>query len=111
MKQQLSPKGLIEDFQREWPQLRALLPELPVLLKAAIEQQIKSSAQLQAERVQAEKSRAQKSSLQTTLGMSAIVLGIAHSLIMQHPSMADTSFTNAGPWVAAVGAILLLLKR
>jgi ubiquinone biosynthesis protein len=103
MKQQLSPKGLFEDLQREWPQLRALLPELPLLLKAAIEQQKKPSM--------AEKVQAEKPSLQVKLGMVAIVLGIGHSLVLQHPSLVGAPLASGGPWLAAVGTILLLLKR
>lgn len=33
MKEQMSPQALIDDFKRDWPQWRALLPQLPILLK------------------------------------------------------------------------------
>ena len=33
MKEQLSPKALIEDLQRDWPKWRALLPQLPDLIE------------------------------------------------------------------------------
>lgn len=39
MKKQLSPAALLEDFKRDWPQWRVLLPKLPQLLQTAIEQQ------------------------------------------------------------------------
>ncbi|MFT5573948.1 MAG: ubiquinone biosynthesis protein, partial [Cryomorphaceae bacterium] len=38
MKKQMSPQALIDDLKRDWPQWRALLPELPILLKEVIEQ-------------------------------------------------------------------------
>jgi len=100
MKEQLSPKGLIEDFQRDWPQIRVLLPELPLLLKAAIEQQKKPPTA----------APIVKSSMQTKLGMSATVLGVVHSIASQHPSLIDAPLASAGPWVAAVGIMLVLLK-
>jgi len=101
MKEQLSPKGLIEDFQRDWPQIRVLLPELPLLLKAAIEQQKKPPTA----------APIVKSSMQTKLGMSATVLGVVHSIASQHPSLIDAPLASAGPWVAAVGIMLVLLKE
>lgn len=101
MKEQLSPKGLIEDLQRDWPHWRALMPELPLLLKAAVEQQKNPKPEV----------KTGKTSLQTKLGMSATVLGIIHSIAYQHPSLVDTPLALVGPWVAAFGIILVLLKR
>ncbi|MFT6098322.1 MAG: ubiquinone biosynthesis protein [Arenicella sp.] len=109
MKQQLSPKGLIEDLQREWPQMRALLPELPMLLKATIERQKEEQKERQRNGLTSPVTEA--SSLQIKLGMAATVLGTFHSIISQHPSLADAPFASAGPWVAGVGVILVLLTR
>jgi len=39
MKKQLSPAALLEDFKRDWPQWRALLPKLPQLLEQSLKQQ------------------------------------------------------------------------
>lgn len=101
MKQQLSPKGLIDDFQRDWPQIRALLPQLPQLLKDTIEQQAELRKPKPPERA----------SFQTKLGMTAAVLGIVHSLAMQHPALQHAPLADIGPWVAAAGVVLVLLKR
>lgn len=101
MKAQLSPQGLIEDFQRDWPQWRTLLPELPLLLKSAIDQQKRARPP----------ERIKKANLQTKLGVSATVLGIVHSIVSQHPTLVDAPLATAGPWVAAVGVILVLLAR
>ncbi len=101
MKEQLSAKGLVEDLQRDWPQLRALLPELPGVLKGLIEQQKQPQLEV----------RVPKSSLQTKLGVSATVLGTLHSIVLQHLSLVDVPLANAGPWVAAVGIVLVLLNR
>jgi ubiquinone biosynthesis protein len=101
MKEQLSPKGLIEDFQRDWPQLRALLPALPLLLKNTVERELAP----QTVHVH------NQASFQTKLGIVATVLGIFHSIVSQHPSMIDAPFASAGPWVAAVGVLLVFLKR
>ncbi len=101
MKEQLSPKGLIEDIQREWPHVRALLPELPRLLKAVAEKQTLPPTPV----------HPHVNHLQAKLGMSATILGIVHSIVSQHPTLADLPLANAGPWVAAVGIVLVLLKR
>lgn len=101
MKQQLSPKGLIDDFQRDWPQIRALLPQLPQLLKDTIEQQAELRKPKPPERA----------SFQTKLGMTAAVLGIVHSLTMQHPALQHAPLADIGPWVAAAGVVLVLLKH
>ena len=101
MKDQLSPKGLIQDLQREWPQLRVLLPELPILLKAAVEQQKKPQSTAPTVKV----------SMAVSVGISVTILGVGHSLLMQHSSLAGAPFASVGPWVAAVGIILVLLKR
>lgn len=101
MKQQLSPKGLIEDLQRDWPQIRTLLPQLPQLLKDTIESQAQANKPKQPE----------TASLQTKLGLSATVIGIAYSLAVQHPALANAPLDSGGPWLAAVGIMLVLLKR
>jgi len=77
------------------------MPELPLLLKAAVEQQKNPKPEV----------KTGKTSLQTKLGMSATVLGIIHSIAYQHPSLVDTPLALVGPWVAAFGIILVLLKR
>ncbi len=38
MKDQLSPKAVLADLQRDWPQWRALLPQLPTLIEAKLQQ-------------------------------------------------------------------------
>lgn len=101
MKEQLSPKGLIEDFQRDWPQIRTLLPQLPLLLKNIVERELEPKTV----------SVQSKPSFQSKLGMFATGLGIFHSIVSQHPSMIDAPLASAGPWVAAVGVLLVLLKR
>ncbi len=101
MKQQLSPKGLIEDLQREWPQIRALLPQLPQLLKDTIERQAVANTPAPTTTLP----------FQTKLGIAATILGIAHSIAMQHPAFIDLPFADAGAWVAALGVVLIVLKR
>ena len=103
MKEQLSPKGLIDDFQRDWPQVRALLPELPLLLKNAVDKGLNDN--------NASNKGTPSSSLQSSLGMSAVILGTAYSIIAQHPLMANAPLTSASPWLAAVGVLLILLNR
>ena len=73
MKQQLSPRGILEDMQRDWPHWRALIPELPLLLKNVVDRQNSSQRPVK------------KDSLQAKLGMSAMILGIGHSIASQHP--------------------------
>lgn len=100
-KEQLSPKGLIEDFQRDWPQLRSMLPELPGLLRTLIEQQ---------KHPRAEES-VPKNNWQTKLGWLAIVVGVVQSIVSQHYSSIGGALAYAGPWIAAVGIGLVLLKK
>jgi len=100
MKEQLSPKGLLEDLQRDWPQWRAMLPELPILLSSAIEKAKSEKREQEA-----------TTSLHSKLGLSATILGISHSLVSQHPALADAPLAFIGPWVAAVGIIVLLIKK
>ena len=99
MKQQLSPRGILEDMQRDWPHWRALIPELPLLLKNVVDLQNSSQRQVK------------KDSLQAKLGMSATILGIGHSIASQHPLLADAPLATVGPWVAMVGVVLVLIKR
>ena len=103
MKQQLSPKGLMEDLQRDWPQIRTLLPELPNLLKSVVEKEPNTQKQCA--------NTSQTKPFQMKLGMAAIVLGTMHSLLSQHSFMFDAPLASVGPWVAAVGVLLVLLKR
>ena len=100
MKQQLSPKGLLEDLQRDWPQWRRVLPELPSLLADTVERNKRASLP-----------EASNESLMSKLAMPTIVIGIAHSLVSQHSSLSGLPLSHIGPWVAAFGVILLLLKR
>ena len=39
MKKQMSPAALLEDFKRDWPRWRVLLPKLPQILEQSLEQQ------------------------------------------------------------------------
>jgi ubiquinone biosynthesis protein len=101
MKDQLSPKGLIDEFQRDWPQWRALLPEIPLLLSALVDERKAGSRT----------KPVKKNSIRSQFGMLATVSGVAMSLVSQHSSMIDANLTHIGPWVAAVGLITLILSR
>ncbi len=102
MKAQLSPKGLLEDLQRDWPQWRAMLPEIPLLLASMIENQ----------KFETSKPRnPEPTGFQAKLGLSAAALGIVHSIASQHPSMASLPLAYIGPWVAAGGMGLMLLAK
>jgi len=101
MKEQLSPKGLIEDLQRDWPQWRTILPQIPNLLKETLE----SSAQ--AART-VESSARKQNSIAKESGYIAILLGSAHSIVTQY---ADIPLAGIGPWVALFGLVLVFLQR
>jgi predicted anti-sigma-YlaC factor YlaD len=49
--------------------------------------------------------------LSLSVGISMTILGVAHSIVMQHPSLAAAPLATAGPWVAAVGIVLVWSKR
>ncbi len=102
MKEQLSPKGLLEDLQRDWPHWRAMLPEIPAVLASMIEKQKSDHLKRQ---------KPVPTSFQAKLGMSATSLGILHSIASQHPSLANLPLAHIGPWVAAAGIGLILLKK
>jgi len=92
MKQQLSPKGLIEDLQRDWPQWRALMPQIPQMLNQLAERQVKSiEPVLPAQQITVK-----------TLAFAATFLGIAHSIVEQFAVIPLAGF---GPWLALVGFV------
>jgi ubiquinone biosynthesis protein len=101
MKTQLSPKGLFEDFQRDWPQWRALLPELPLLLSSLVDQRKARSS------IETVKSR----SIKSQFGILTTIVGVALSLVSQHSNVIDANVALLGPWLAAVGVIILVLSR
>ncbi len=100
MKEQLSPKHLIADLQRDWPQWRTLMPELPVLLKTLIEQQ-KTPAPKAVE----------KPPLKNTLSILLISIGAAISLASQHTDLIVGDVANVGPWLALAGVVLMVLTK
>lgn len=95
MKKQMSPQALIEDFKRDWPKWRALLPELPQLLQQAVEQ----------------KAPAQQVKPSTSVGFYVTAIGAVATLLSQQSLLTNTWLTNSAPWVVIVGLALLLLKR
>jgi hypothetical protein len=100
MKEQLSPKGLVNDLQRDWPQIRALLPELPLLLKSVVDRELNANKNIQPE-----------NSPHSSLGLKVAIVGVVYSLVCQHPSMLGAPIEWGGPWLAAVGIVMLVLKR
>lgn len=103
MKQQMSPKHLLEDFKRDWPQWRALLPELPFLLKDLIEQKHRES-DANASRKTASTPAGSK------LGLGITGLGLATILLNQLGLQIVEPLVNAAPWVSAVGVLLMVTQ-
>jgi len=95
MKQQMSPQALIDDFKRDWPKWRALLPQLPQLVQRLAEEKQPNAAP----------SKASK------LGVGVTALGAIASLL-GHYDFLDNSFINSiSPWVVVAGIVLILIRR
>ena len=99
MKKQLSPVAMLEDLKRDWPQWRALLPQLPTLL----EQQLKSNEKT-------ERPRKNKKSAQLSVGLVASALGLCLAILGQNQLIENTMLINSAPWVGAFGLVLIYLK-
>jgi ubiquinone biosynthesis protein len=101
MKDQMSPQALFNDLKRDWPQWRALLPELPVLLKEVIEKKNAPAAP----------TMVPDQNTQSKLGIGLTALGLATLLLSQLGMAAPQQLLDAAPWISALGLILVLIKR
>lgn len=97
MKEQLSPKALIEDFKRDWPQWRAALPELPDLLRKLA-------------RGQPQQPPAPEKPKLPYLGLFAAAVG--HGiLLLEHSGVAiNHNIVMFAPWVGVIGLIIIFVK-
>lgn len=102
MKEQMSPKYLLEDLKRDWPQWRTLIPEIPFLLADYIEQ---TKQRKQADHVLA--TQASSKSRLFQLGLGLVAIGVAAGLLPQLGVNVPISLANAAPWLSGVGALLL----
>lgn len=98
MKEQLSPQALLNDFKRDWPQWRAMLPELPVLLKEVLENTAKPPP---AESVQRK--------LPKTAAMLSVA-GLGVLIAAQLGVVLPAALVNAAPWASLFG-LLWILRR
>lgn len=98
MKAQLSPQALLDDFKRDWPQWRAMLPELPTLLKELLENKAKPAP--------AETVQRRPPIPAATLSVAGLVTLIAAQLGVELPA----ALLNVAPWVSLVG-LLWMLRR
>jgi len=97
MKKQLSPAAIFDDIKRDWPQWRALLPELPKLLKQVAEQQRIPEPQ-------------EKPKTSHSLGLVIAASGLLLTLIGQNSDIINQSLLNAAPWIGVSGLLLIFIK-
>jgi len=96
MKKQLSPQALFDDFKRDWPLWRTLLPELPNLLKDAIERKSASTA-AQTEAVTGRTNRL------TYAGLAAAALSLGSILLEHNDKAVHGSLVAIAPWLGLAG--------
>ena len=100
MKKQLSPAAILEDIKRDWPQWRAIIPQLPSLINQYVENTNKLN----------EVKEPKKSPL-LPIGLTIAALGLFLSIIGQQLGRHDSSFLfDVGPWISVVGLVLAFLK-
>jgi len=99
MKKQLSPAAIFDDIKRDWPQWRALLPQLPELLKQQLEQNGSKP-----------KANSTKKSTALSLGLMSSALGLCLAILGQGPLIGNEALINSAPWIGAFGLILISLK-
>jgi len=99
MKKQLSPAAIFDDLKRDWPQWRALLPQLPELLKQQLEQNEPESRVHEV-----------KKSTALSLGLVSSALGLCLAILGQGQLIESEVLINSAPWIGAFGLILIYLK-
>ena len=98
MKKQMSPAAIFDDLKRDWPQWRALLPQLPELLKHRLENNVPEEAPKP------------KKSLALTLGLVASALGLCLAIFGQSELITNPTLINSAPWVGVFGLVLIYVK-
>ena len=100
MKKQLSPAAILEDIKRDWPQWRAIIPQLPSLINQYVENANKSN----------EVKEPKKSPL-LPIGLTIAALGLFLSIIDQQLGIHNSSFLfSTGPWIGVAGLVLAFIK-
>jgi len=100
MKKQLSPQTLFEEFKRDWPQWKMLLPELPALIKERLQHQTQQQATVQNEPPK-----------KNILCLSITILSLAVVLLSQQQLIPQSAFTNSAPWLAMTAALIAYFQR
>jgi len=100
MKKQLSPQTLFEEFKRDWPQWKMLLPELPALIKERLQHQTQQQATVQNEPPK-----------KNILWLSITILSLAVVLLSQQQLIPQSAFTNSAPWLAMTAALIAYFQR
>ena len=99
MKKQLSPAAIFEDIKRDWPQWRALIPQLPALLEQRLQ-----SKQME------ESSVKPKRSLILSVGLISSAFGLCLAILGQNKLIESAALINSAPWLGAFGLLLIYLK-
>ena len=93
----MSPQALIEDFKRDWPHWRAILPELPSLLKRALEEPQPSKPSPERQLPKA--------------GIGIALAGTIGTLLSQQDFVSDPLIAETSPWIVLAGIILIIFRR
>lgn len=100
MKKQMSPQALFDDFKRDWPQWRAVLPELPKLLTQAVEQRQQQEKMISPP-------TPPKLGGVAYLGFAAAIFGNGTLFLHHHGLDLNDSLINIAPWAGLAGLIAL----
>lgn len=95
MKQQLSPKSLLEDFKRDWPIWKSLLPELPNYLHQQLQQPAPPSPP----------------SRIFPVGLITASLATTAMLAQQFGWQSSALVSELIPWMLAAGLVLIWIRR
>lgn len=99
MKKQLSPAAVLEDIKRDWPQWRALLPQLPELLKQRLQESEQRTIIKESKRSNA-----------LSIGLVTSALGLCLAILGQSELIENKTLIDSAPWVGAFGLIMIYFK-
>ncbi|NND81003.1 MAG: 2-polyprenylphenol 6-hydroxylase [Gammaproteobacteria bacterium] len=118
MADQHSPQALLNDFKRDWPRWRALLPKLPQMLEQFAEQQGDSAKELEQlkQRIAASAERTQHHQTQRCVGLivsgaGLTVLLLSHWQVLGSGSALAAGLIYSAPWALAGGLLWAALHN